>query len=111
VASAAIRVEIRPGACFPGFPSKGDAEQLGVCKPLVAAGYGAGNRLYDLVPGQPEESIIVHRMESTEPEAMMPEITRMLTHDEDVSLIGEWIGTLQVAWAAAVWLADAKTSS
>jgi hypothetical protein len=42
----------------------------------------------------------LHRMESTEPKAMMPEIT--LTHDEGVSLIREWIGTLQVACAAAV---------
>lgn len=81
--------------------SETDAEHLGVCKPPVAAGHGAGNLLYDLVPGRPEESILLHRMQSTEPKVMMPEIGRTLTHDEGVSLIREWIGTLQGACAAA----------
>ena len=79
-----------------------DAEHLGVCKPPVAAGHGAGNLLFDLVPGQPEESIILHRMQSTEPKVMMPEIGKTLTHDEGVSLIREWIGTLPGTCAPAL---------
>jgi len=78
-----------------------DPEHLGVCKPPVAAGHGAGNLLYDLVPGRPEESILLLRMESTQPKVMMPEIGRTVTHDEGVSLIREWIGTLQGTCAAA----------
>ena len=82
--------------------AENDAEHLGVCKAPVSAGRGAGNLLFDIVPGEPEESIVVHRMESTKPKVMMPEIGRTLTHAEGVDLIREWIGTLQGACAAAV---------
>jgi uncharacterized repeat protein (TIGR03806 family) len=48
--------------------------QYGVCKSPVAAGKGSGGRLFDIVPGEPDQSIVVYRMSSTDPASMMPEI-------------------------------------
>lgn len=70
------------------------AAQLGICKPPVAAGGGAGDLLYGIVPGAPERSILVYRMRSTEPDEMMPELGRSLVHDEGVTLVSEWIASL-----------------
>lgn len=68
---------------------------LGICKLAIAAGRGTGNRLHDIVPGHPEASILVYRMQSTEPDIMMPEIGRSLSHSEGVDLVSEWIGSLE----------------
>ncbi|HEY6291187.1 MAG TPA: SO2930 family diheme c-type cytochrome [Terriglobia bacterium] len=78
-----------------------DPETLGVCKMPVAAGRAAGNLFFDIVPGKPEESIIVHRMESIEPKVMMPEIARTLSHQEGIALIREWVRSLSGACVAA----------
>jgi len=66
-------------------------EQVGIMKSPVAAGKGSGNLKYDIVPGQPDKSILVRRMNSTQPEVMMPELGRKLIHTEGVELIKEWI--------------------
>jgi uncharacterized repeat protein (TIGR03806 family) len=73
-----------------------DAEPtaLGICKPPVAAGRGSGALRFDIVPGRPDESILIHRMRSTEPQAMMPEIGRSLAHDEAIAVVAEWIAGL-----------------
>lgn len=64
---------------------------LGICKPPVAPGPGSGGLRYGIVPCKPEESILLFRMESVEPEVRMPEIGRTLVHEEAVELIREWI--------------------
>lgn len=69
---------------------------LGIGKAPVSAGKGSGGRDYSIVPGQPDESILVYRMESTDPGAMMPEIGRVLVHEEGVALIREWIEQMKV---------------
>ncbi len=76
-------------------------ENLGVCKTPVAAGHASGNLLFDIVPGRPEESILVRRMESTAPKVMMPEIARTLPHEEGIELVSAWIASLQGACTAA----------
>jgi len=63
----------------------------GVQKTPVAAGRGSGGRQFDIVPGKPDESILVYRMESTDPGVMMPEVARKVTHREGVALVREWI--------------------
>lgn len=63
----------------------------GKMKTPVAAGRGSGGRLYDIVPGKPDESILVYRLESTDPGVMMPELPRRLVDEEAVALIREWI--------------------
>jgi uncharacterized repeat protein (TIGR03806 family) len=64
---------------------------LGVCKPPVAAGKAAEGEHWDVVPGHPEQSILVYRMTSTEPSIAMPELGRSLEHVEAVDLVSQWI--------------------
>lgn len=68
-----------------------DPAHLGVNKSPVAAGRGAGNLLFDIVPGQPHQSILVYRMKTNDPAIAMPEIGREQVHVEGVALIEEWI--------------------
>jgi len=68
-----------------------DLEKLGVNKPPVAAGRGSGNRRFGIVPGKPNESILVFRMESDDPGIRMPELGRQLAHREGVELVKQWI--------------------
>lgn len=73
-----------------------DPHTLGRCKAPVAAGRGAGKDLpFDIVPGKPERSILVYRMDSQDPGVMMPELGRSLIHREGVALLREWIQQLQ----------------
>lgn len=67
---------------------------FGVCKSPVAAGRATGGLRYDVVPGAPDESILVRRLRSTEPSVMMPEIGRSLVHEEGVALVASWIAGL-----------------
>ncbi len=72
-----------------------DKGKLGFCKTPVAAGKGSGNRKYGIVPGQPDASILVYRMESDDPGEMMPELGRVIEHKEGVALIRAWIASLE----------------
>lgn len=67
---------------------------LGIYKPTVSAGAGTGGHTYSIVPGNPDESILVYRMNSTDPGAMMPELGRRMVHTEGVNLIREWIAQM-----------------
>jgi len=69
--------------------------ELGVGKAPVAAGKGSGGRSFSIVPGRPDESILVYRIESTDPGIMMPEMGRKLVHAEGVELVREWILALK----------------
>lgn len=64
---------------------------MGILKTPVAAGRGSGGRQFDIVPGKPDESILLYRIESTDPGIMMPEVARKVTHREGVALMREWI--------------------
>lgn len=68
--------------------------RIGLWKTPVAAGRGSGGRHFDIVPGKPDESILVYRIESTEPGVMMPELPRRLVDEEGVSVIREWIASM-----------------
>lgn len=73
---------------------EGDCLARGILKTNVAAGRGSGNLLYDILPGKPDSSILVFRMESTDPGIMMPELGRKLVHDEGLALVREWIAEM-----------------
>ncbi len=64
---------------------------LGIMKPPIAAGRGAGNNKYTIVPGYPDKSIMIYRINSTDPGIMMPELGRKLVHKEGLNLIRKWI--------------------
>lgn len=72
-----------------------DPGKLGVCKTPIAAGPGTGGRSYDIVPGQPDDSILTFRIESVEPEVRMPELLRQLVQDESVALMRDWITAMK----------------
>ena len=68
-----------------------DPVAIGVGKRPVAAGRGSGDRLFDIDPGHPDNSILLYRVESTEPGVMMPEIGRTQTDPEAVALLRKWV--------------------
>jgi hypothetical protein len=72
-----------------------DPAKLGICKTPVAAGQGSGTFLFSIIPGQPNNSILTHRMKSTTPKVQMPELGRSLVHAEGVALISGWIASMQ----------------
>ncbi len=71
-----------------------DPTSFGICKPPVAAGSGAGDLQYDIVPGDPDQSIMVFRIASVEPDIKMPEVLHGMVHDEGVAVVREWITSL-----------------
>ena len=68
---------------------------FGICKSPTAVGRGSGDRLYDIHPGRPDESILLYRMEHSDPAIAMPELGRSVVHVEGVALISEWISSLE----------------
>ena len=70
-----------------------DPAHLGLYKSPVAAGRGAGDMAFDIVPGDPGKSILLYRMKTNDPAIAMPEIGREQVHKEGVALIEEWIRT------------------
>ena len=68
-----------------------DMNRLGVNKAPVAAGRGTGELKFDIIPGDPDHSILVYRMKTNDPGIAMPEIGREQIHKEGVALIEEWI--------------------
>lgn len=67
---------------------------LGLLKQPVSAGNGAGGLNFDVVPGNAAQSILIHRMNSTEPGTAMPELARTLVHKEGLALITAWVNSL-----------------
>jgi uncharacterized repeat protein (TIGR03806 family) len=74
-----------------------DSARWGVCKSPVAAGQGTGGRMFGIVPGKPDESILLYRLETTDPGKMMPELGRSVAHAEGVALIRQWISEMSGA--------------
>ena len=74
---------------------------FGILKTPVAAGLGSGGRSFDIVPGQPDQSIMAYRIASTHPGVMMPELGKRLVHEEGVALIRQWIAAMPTASPAA----------
>jgi hypothetical protein len=72
-----------------------DPLKIGINKTPVAAGKGAGSYTFDIAPGKPDESILVHRMKSTEVGIAMPELGRTTVHQEGAELIRQWIQGLK----------------
>ncbi len=75
------------------FSETGAAAQ-GIFKRPVAAGRGSGGLSFAIVPGDPDASIIVHRMASNEPGVMMPQFGRSLPHAEGVALVRAYIAAM-----------------
>ncbi|MBN8608144.1 MAG: hypothetical protein J0L81_14595 [Caulobacterales bacterium] len=74
--------------------SQNEPIQWGVLKRPVAAGRGSAGFEFAIEPGHPERSILLHRMESTDPGVMMPETGRQLVDERGVALIRDWIAEM-----------------
>jgi uncharacterized repeat protein (TIGR03806 family) len=68
-----------------------DPAHLGVCKVPAAAGPGTGGNSYDIVPGDPDASIIPFRMASTDPAIKMPELPNRVPDPLGLELVRAWI--------------------
>jgi uncharacterized repeat protein (TIGR03806 family) len=83
-----------PSGLYLNYTNENTAS-LGLFKTPEAAGGGGGNFLYDVIPGNPNESIMPYRMMIDEPGKMMPQIGRKLVHNEGVELIKQWIAGIK----------------
>ncbi len=75
-------------------PEENTPAHLGVLKRPVAAGRGSGGHEFSILPGQPDKSILLHRMIASEPGIMMPQFGRALSHEEGNALIRQWIASM-----------------
>lgn len=71
-----------------------DEFRLGYCKRPGSAGSGTGGFTYDILPGNPDESILVFRVETEEPGAMMPLLGRSLEHRRGAELLRAWVADM-----------------
>ena len=74
--------------------SQHEPVQWGVLKRPVAAGRGSAGYDFAIEPGHPERSILLYRMESTDPGVMMPELGRQRVDARGVALIRQWIAEM-----------------
>jgi len=72
-----------------------DPIALGVMKRPVAAGRGAGVHEFDVVPGQPDHSILAYRFASTEGGIAMPELGRESRDPAGEAVIRAWIAGMR----------------
>jgi uncharacterized repeat protein (TIGR03806 family) len=82
-------------------PDETEPAHLGINKRPVAAGRGSGGFSFSIAPGQPDQSILLHRMLSSEPGIMMPQFGRSLIHGEGVALLRKWIAAMPDPTSAA----------
>lgn len=72
-------------------PTMNPASNWGVCKVPTSAGGATCGHKYDVVPGDPDTSIVMCRLESTDPEVRMPPTVSRIPHAEGNALIRAWI--------------------
>ena len=77
-----------------------DPAHAGFCKHPNSAG-NMRDLQYDVVPGDPDQSILIYRLASTAPKVMMPQIGRSVVHAEGLALLREWIAALPVQACSA----------
>ena len=68
---------------------------IGIFKRPVAAGRGAGGHEFSIVPGQPDKSILLYRMNSVEPGVTMPELGKSTIDWDGVAVVTRWIEGLR----------------
>jgi uncharacterized repeat protein (TIGR03806 family) len=72
-----------------------DAHAIGIMKRPVAAGRGAGGHDFSILPGAPDKSILLFRMDSAEPGIAMPELGKSSIDREGVAVVRKWILEMQ----------------
>ena len=72
-----------------------DAHAIGIMKRPVAAGRGAGGHDFSVLPGQPDKSILLYRMDSAEPGVAMPELGKSSVDRDGVAVVRRWISEMK----------------
>ncbi len=72
-----------------------EAHALGIFKRPVAAGRGAGGHDFSVLPGQPDASILLYRMDSAEPGIAMPELGKSSIDKDGVAVVRRWIAEME----------------
>ncbi|MFT4976152.1 MAG: putative repeat protein (TIGR03806 family) [Myxococcota bacterium] len=72
-----------------------DEFHLGICKRPGSAGEGGVDREFDIVPGDPKQSILWYRTDTEDVGAMMPDIGRSLKHTPASALLWRWIAEME----------------
>lgn len=72
-----------------------DPHALGIFKRPVAAGRGAGGLEFSILPGEPDKSILLYRMESAEPGVAMPELGKASVDRQGVAVVRRWIAEMK----------------
>jgi uncharacterized repeat protein (TIGR03806 family) len=78
-------------------PATGNPLHWGICKFPTSAGPASGGHSYDVVPGRPDDSILIYRMESITPEEKMPPMPTRLRDETGLALMREWIAAMSAA--------------
>lgn len=71
------------------------AHALGILKRPVAAGRGAGGHDFSILPGEPDKSILLYRMDSAEPGIAMPELGKASVDTDGVAVVRRWIAEMK----------------
>jgi uncharacterized repeat protein (TIGR03806 family) len=72
-----------------------DAHAIGIFKRPVAAGRGAGGHEFSIVPGEPDRSILLYRMDSAEGGIAMPELGKASVDKDGVAVVRRWIAEMK----------------
>jgi uncharacterized repeat protein (TIGR03806 family) len=72
----------------------GNPADWGVCKAPTSAGGATCGLTFDVVPGQPDQSILICRIESREPKVQMPPLGTKIADQRGVALLREWIQSM-----------------
>ncbi|MEM9728098.1 MAG: hypothetical protein AAF997_05895 [Myxococcota bacterium] len=73
-------------------PETSDPFTWGVCKTPTSAGNGTTcDQGLDIVPGDPDASLFLCRLESVSPGELMPPLGRTTVHTKGAELVREWI--------------------
>jgi uncharacterized repeat protein (TIGR03806 family) len=75
-------------------PASDPDANWGACKIPTSAGGATCGDTYDVVPGDPDHSIMICRMNSTQCKDQMPPLGRRIVHTEGIALIREWIANM-----------------
>ena len=73
-----------------------DLHAIGIMKRPVAAGRGAGGLLFDIVPGDPESSILHYRMSKLDGGIAMPEVGKGTLDHDGIAIVRRWIALMPV---------------
>ncbi|MCZ8321520.1 MAG: hypothetical protein O9296_08045 [Novosphingobium sp.] len=68
---------------------------LGINKRPVAAGRGSGGLEFDVLPGHPDQSIMLYRMGSLEGGISMPELGRATVDPDGQAIVTKWIAEMK----------------